>query len=408
MVLYVSDIAAETGEWKDVFIHDTRTPQKPKVILARTGRLHHRRAQKNGRARPRRTGVTYTFQVDRAGRLRPLRLPGARYCPLPYEEFFPELPLAKGDREMTLGGAASSSVADLRGAGQGPMTGTRYDVECHKKFAIPTACVRLRPARPRPVAGQQEGGALGRLRPLASAVIFIYYVLIRLGEQAGDTGMLPPWLAMWAANIVLGAGRGRPCWRSTTARPPSTRSTRAHYTALLPGIRRRREGEAGRPRARSGRGRPARGGRRGAHPAAGAVPIPGLLDRYIVRTYVGNFALVAIAFWAHLRAGQLHGPVRRRPAEPGRRASVVFHYYAFTSPPIIHLITPVAVLVAVLITFGVMARHNEITAMKAAGISIYRIGAARPGPGRRWSCFGMFERSEYLLPAHEQAWPTAT
>ena len=39
MVLYVSDIAAETGQWKDVFIHDTRNPQQPKVILARGGQL---------------------------------------------------------------------------------------------------------------------------------------------------------------------------------------------------------------------------------------------------------------------------------------------------------------------------------------------------------------------------------
>jgi lipopolysaccharide export system permease protein len=39
MVLYVSDIAAETGQWKNVFIHDTRKPQQPKVILARSGQL---------------------------------------------------------------------------------------------------------------------------------------------------------------------------------------------------------------------------------------------------------------------------------------------------------------------------------------------------------------------------------
>ena len=39
MVLYVSDIPAETGEWQDVFIHDVRDPEKPKVILARTGHL---------------------------------------------------------------------------------------------------------------------------------------------------------------------------------------------------------------------------------------------------------------------------------------------------------------------------------------------------------------------------------
>ena len=54
------------------------------------------------------------------------------------------------------------------------------------------------------------------------------------------------------------------------------------------------------------------------------------------------------------------------------KGAVVFHYYTFASPEIVHLLTPVAVLVSVLITFGVMARQNEITAMKAAGISVYR------------------------------------
>ena len=52
MVLYVSDIAAETGQWKDVFIHDTRNPQQPKVILARGGQLTIDRARQARRARP--------------------------------------------------------------------------------------------------------------------------------------------------------------------------------------------------------------------------------------------------------------------------------------------------------------------------------------------------------------------
>jgi LPS export ABC transporter permease LptG len=55
------------------------------------------------------------------------------------------------------------------------------------------------------------------------------------------------------------------------------------------------------------------------------------------------------------------------------------------------------VLVSVLITFGVMARQNEITAIKAAGISVYRavlptiVIALLTG-------FVMFEAAEYLLP----------
>src|SRR5687768_12056702 len=39
MVLYVSDIPAESGEWRDIFIHDVRNPQRPSVILARGGSL---------------------------------------------------------------------------------------------------------------------------------------------------------------------------------------------------------------------------------------------------------------------------------------------------------------------------------------------------------------------------------
>ena len=36
-------------------------------------------------------------------------------------------------------------------------------------------------------------------------------------------------------------------------------------------------------------------------------------------------------------------------------------------------ITPLGVLVAVLVTFGVLTRTNEFTAMKATGISLYRL-----------------------------------
>src|SRR5260221_491151 len=39
MILYVSDIPSDTGLWKNVFIHDARDPAKPRVILARAGRL---------------------------------------------------------------------------------------------------------------------------------------------------------------------------------------------------------------------------------------------------------------------------------------------------------------------------------------------------------------------------------
>jgi LPS export ABC transporter permease LptG len=52
----------------------------------------------------------------------------------------------------------------------------------------------------------------------------------------------------------------------------------------------------------------------------------------------------------------------------------------------------------VLITFGVMSRRNEITAMKAAGISVYRASAPMLALGAI-VCFIMFGMSELVLPS---------
>jgi lipopolysaccharide export LptBFGC system permease protein LptF len=39
----------------------------------------------------------------------------------------------------------------------------------------------------------------------------------------------------------------------------------------------------------------------------------------------------------------------------------------------LYQITPLAVLIAVLVTFGVLNRNSELIAMKATGISLYRL-----------------------------------
>src|SRR5208283_26644 len=52
---------------------------------------------------------------------------------------------------------------------------------------------------------------------------------------------------------------------------------------------------------------------------------------------------------------------------------VVSEYLLNVTPYFLYNITPLSILLAVLITLGVMQKANEITAMKATGISIYRI-----------------------------------
>jgi lipopolysaccharide export LptBFGC system permease protein LptF len=102
--------------------------------------------------------------------------------------------------------------------------------------------------------------------------------------------------------------------------------------------------------------------------------LPTLLDRYVMRRYLGFLVLILAGFIAIFVLADFmdlfddiqHNNVKGR---------VVLHYYAFFLFQVLFTVSPVAVLVTVLVTLGVLARRNEITAMKAGGISIYRAAA---------------------------------
>jgi LPS export ABC transporter permease LptG len=53
--------------------------------------------------------------------------------------------------------------------------------------------------------------------------------------------------------------------------------------------------------------------------------------------------------------------------------ALVAKYLFFLTPKLIYDSTPVSVLVAVLVTFGILTKNNEVTAMKACGVSLYRL-----------------------------------
>jgi lipopolysaccharide export LptBFGC system permease protein LptF len=53
--------------------------------------------------------------------------------------------------------------------------------------------------------------------------------------------------------------------------------------------------------------------------------------------------------------------------------STIGEYLINLTPSMLYQITPLAVLIAVLVTFGVLNRNSEIIAMKATGISLYRL-----------------------------------
>ena len=78
-------------------------------------------------------------------------------------------------------------------------------IEIHKKNSIPFASIVF----------ALMGSALGILVQRSGASIgigtsigffMVYYLFLIGGESAGDRMLVQPWIAMWAPNIIFGAG----------------------------------------------------------------------------------------------------------------------------------------------------------------------------------------------------------
>jgi lipopolysaccharide export LptBFGC system permease protein LptF len=75
----------------------------------------------------------------------------------------------------------------------------------------------------------------------------------------------------------------------------------------------------------------------------------------------------------------------------------VGEYLLNLTPSMIYQITPLSVLIAVLVTFGMFNRSSELIAMKATGISIYRLVIPVLVISAVLAC-GLFAFDQYYLP----------
>lgn len=97
-----------------------------------------------------------------------------------------------------------------------------------------------------------------------------------------------------------------------------------------------------------------------------------LLDRYLLRELLfplgyclGGFLLFWVAFDLFAELGQFE--------RKGLSALEIAHYYLLVIPEFLVLVMPIALLLALLYSLTNHARHNEITAIRAAGVSLWRL-----------------------------------
>lgn len=97
-----------------------------------------------------------------------------------------------------------------------------------------------------------------------------------------------------------------------------------------------------------------------------------ILARYVLREHIGpfffGFSVITLIFLLNLVFRELS-----RMLSKGLPWNVVLEFFTLNMAWIVALAVPMAVLMATLMAFGRLAADNEITAMKASGVSLYRI-----------------------------------
>lgn len=97
-----------------------------------------------------------------------------------------------------------------------------------------------------------------------------------------------------------------------------------------------------------------------------------ILDRYMSRKFLMILLFAIVGFLSIFVIVDLIENLDKFIKNDYPRAAI-FEYYINYLPFIMVLVLPVAMLISSLFSVGSMARQNEIVAMKAAGISLYRI-----------------------------------
>ncbi len=365
-VLYAQDVipgANGTAIWRHVFIADLTKPASPHIITANEATVLA------GPAQTLRLDLAHGSQHDIAA-----NDPG-QYDISTFATT--ELPMQTGQQEegshLTRLNTRNEAIAlpQLWRLAHSPGPAARpYLIELHNRFAYPTAClVLMLVGVPLGLSSKRGGKGAGFVATLG--LVFVYYFLSSMGIAFARQGKLPPALGVWSANILfalagllllqqisrggalleLFANLGHAFTklfdrlRSNTAAGDQLRAQHIGDGAIMQRIRR-----------------------------ALRIRFPLILDEYVMGSFLRNFALVLVSLtilFIIFTFFELIGDILRYRTP----LVVVGDYLLNLVPFILNLILPLCSLVAVLITFGALNRNSELTAMKATGISLYRIVA---------------------------------
>ena len=79
---------------------------------------------------------------------------------------------------------------------------SKYRVEVHKKYSLPAACLAFILIGA-PLGVVSRRGSMAMSVGISIGLFTVYWAFLIGGEQLADRLIVAPWVAMWAANILM-------------------------------------------------------------------------------------------------------------------------------------------------------------------------------------------------------------
>ena len=369
MVIYVEEISPSQVGLRGLVVSDERDPKLSRIISAREGRL-------------------LTDETNRRVTLRLLSggVNEADIAPAePPREVLSEAPPAGGaasarryrytafsvyDMALQLESPLKTAarvekpekdlrLRDLRGKiaerRDDPFNRLPLEVELHKRFAFPVAAlVFALVGFPLAVRSHRGGRSVALVGTLA--ILVTYYLVLTSLEGMALRERLPVWVAIWMPNALFaGLGGGLLAVTVRKWRPPRMPAVLHLLDFVWQSLPRRRA-------------------RRDERVITAARDTTLIIDRYLIGQFLiflGIGLAVAAALFIVVDLMQtLDRYLRIKPP-----LIYVFEHFLFTLPAALYQGLPIVMLVSTIFLFLTLTRWHELTALKAAGISLYRASA---------------------------------
>jgi len=238
----------------------------------------------------------------------------------------------------------------------------KFNIVLHTKFAYPVACLVFTIIGiPLGIRYRTRGKSTSF--SLSLALILVYYIIIMTGEGMAREGEMPAWIGIWAANIIMTL-IGLYIFFKVAREKPFGIMQRIQWKCA----------EWGRMIINRLNKKPQRKAVQAELKPRNVFfnhSFPRILDLYVGREFVKKFMLMCSVIIAITLILEFITEIRDYIKFDAAFMDFMT-YIVLRIPFFLILSIHMAVLITTILTINILSKNNELTAMKACGVSLYR------------------------------------